>query len=146
MDDSTATEIPTRRTVLRGGAWALAAAAGIGSFVSLRFLTPWPRERTDQAIVVGFPEEIAVGSIVVMPAMHAFVGRTEDGFYAVSSICPHLGCVVRWLDSDQRFHCPCHGSKFEVDGRVLNGPAREDLIELDVGIDSQGRVILRGDA
>ena len=144
MDETGAIGDSTRRRVLHRGAWALAVAAGIGSFVSLRFLAPWPRERADRAVVVGFPEEIEVDSVVVLPAVHAFVGRTAEGFYAVSSLCPHLGCVLRWLDSERRFHCPCHGSQFEVSGRVLNGPAREDLEALDVGLDERGRVIVEG--
>jgi len=146
MDETGTREAPTRRQVIRRGAWALAAAAGVGSFVSLRFLTPWPRGRANQALVAGYPEEIDVGSIVALPTARVFVGRTADGFFAVSSVCPHLGCVVRWLAEQRRFHCPCHGSQFEPDGHVLNGPAREDLIQLAVGLDESGRVIVGGEA
>jgi len=144
MDDTR--DDASRRTVIRQGACALAAAAGLGSFVSLKFLAPWPRERASRALVVGYPEEIEVGSIIALSHANIFVGRTADGFYALSSVCPHLGCVVRWLDDLRRFHCPCHGSQFEPDGHVLNGPAREDLVPLDVGVDDQGRIVVEGSA
>jgi len=134
----------TRRKVLLYGAAALAAAAGLGSYVSVEFITPWSRERSRGAVVVGYPEEIPVGSVMVVTAARAFVGRTEDGLFALSTVCPHLGCVLRWLPDERRFHCPCHGSQFELDGQVLNGPARTDLRVLEIGSDAQGRLLVDG--
>lgn len=134
----------TRRHVLLYGAAALAAAAGLGTYVSLEFVTPWSRDRSRGAVVVGYPEEIPVGSVMVVAAARAFVGRTRDGVFALSTVCPHLGCVLRWLPEERRFHCPCHGSQFELDGRVLNGPARTDLRVLELGRDDQGRLLVDG--
>jgi cytochrome b6-f complex iron-sulfur subunit len=139
-------EVRTRRNVLMYGAAALAAAAGLGSYVSLEFVTPWARDRSRGAVIVGYPEEIPVGSVMVVGAARAFVGRTEDGFFALSTVCPHLGCVLRWLPDERRFHCPCHGSQFELDGRVLNGPARSDLRALELGTDDLGRLLVDGGA
>ncbi len=135
-------EPSTRRGVLLYGAAALAAAAGLGTYVSLEFVRPWSRDRTRGAVVVGFPDEIPVGTVRVVTAARAFVGHTEEGFFALSMVCPHLGCVLRWLPDERRFHCPCHGSQFELDGRVLNGPARTDLRVLELGEDGQGRLLI----
>ena len=56
------------------------------------------------------------------------VSRDDDGaLYAVSAICTHLGCVVRWNDAERSWDCPCHGSRFARDGSVLQGPATEPL-------------------
>jgi Rieske Fe-S protein len=56
------------------------------------------------------------------------ISITEDGsVHCLSATCPHLGCVVAWNDAERTWDCPCHGSRFDPTGRVLNGPAIEGL-------------------
>jgi len=56
------------------------------------------------------------------------VYRDESGtLHTFSAVCPHLACVVRWDDCEKTWDCPCHGSRFDCLGRVLNGPAVSDL-------------------
>jgi Rieske Fe-S protein len=74
------------------------------------------------------------GAILNVGAKKAAVYRDEKNMlHAYSAICPHLGCVVRWNGSEQSFDCPCHGSRFTCEGKVVNGPSQGDLkkIELD---------------
>jgi Rieske Fe-S protein len=52
--------------------------------------------------------------------------------HAFSAVCPHLGCVVRWDGCEKTWDCPCHGSRFDALGRVLNGPAISDLERVEV--------------
>jgi Rieske Fe-S protein len=59
------------------------------------------------------------------------VYRDERGvLHPRSAICPHLGCVVDWNHADQTWDCPCHGSRFDCHGRVINAPASSDLAKL----------------
>ncbi|QGU06911.1 Gamma-glutamylputrescine oxidoreductase [Corynebacterium occultum] len=54
--------------------------------------------------------------------------RDDDGtLYAVSSRCTHLGCQVAWNAAERSWDCPCHASRFTVDGEILNGPATRPL-------------------
>ncbi|MES2733350.1 MAG: FAD-dependent oxidoreductase [Bacteroidota bacterium] len=52
------------------------------------------------------------------------------GLHECSAICPHLGCVVSWNNAEKSWDCPCHGSRFDPFGRVINGPAVKDLTKL----------------
>ena len=52
--------------------------------------------------------------------------------HAFNAICPHLGCVVQWNASEKSFDCPCHGSRFTCEGKVINGPASTDLKPIEV--------------
>lgn len=64
--------------------------------------------------------------------------RNADGQISVfSAVCPHMGCVVRWNADETTFDCPCHGSRFSVEGEVLNGPAITGLKRLENEEDNQ---------
>jgi glycine/D-amino acid oxidase-like deaminating enzyme/nitrite reductase/ring-hydroxylating ferredoxin subunit len=51
--------------------------------------------------------------------------------HALSAVCSHLACIVHWNDAEKTWDCPCHGSRFRYDGKILQGPAVKDLTRLD---------------
>src|SRR5438046_2107766 len=56
--------------------------------------------------------------------------RDDQGtLHKLSAVCPHLKCIVRWDGCEKTWDCPCHGSRFDALGRVVNGPAISDLEE-----------------
>lgn len=68
------------------------------------------------------------GEIIDLHGKKAAVHRDEEGrVHAVSAACTHLGCTIHWNKADRSWDCPCHGSRFDVDGRVISGPARKNL-------------------
>jgi glycine/D-amino acid oxidase-like deaminating enzyme/nitrite reductase/ring-hydroxylating ferredoxin subunit len=68
------------------------------------------------------------GSVVLVEGEHVGAFRTEDGFlHLVSATCSHLGCRLSLNTAERTWDCPCHGSRFDIDGTVIHGPAVEDL-------------------
>lgn len=59
--------------------------------------------------------------------------KDETGhLHLFNAACPHLGCVVQWNADEKSFDCPCHGSRFTAEGKVINGPALDDLKAVEV--------------
>ena len=68
------------------------------------------------------------GKTIKIDGDHLAAYRDEEGrLHLVSGICTHMGCVVHWNNGEKSWDCPCHGSRFSVDGKVLEGPAYTDL-------------------
>jgi Rieske Fe-S protein len=68
------------------------------------------------------------GAIVGRGTAKVAVYRDPSGtLHERSAVCVHLGCIVAWNDAEKTWDCPCHGSRFDADGRVFQGPANRDL-------------------
>lgn len=126
-----------RRTLLNLGL----ATAGLLLLNGLRRFLGYqePRSRPVR-MVLEKPEYYAPGSIISVPEMGCWLVRDASGFYAITRVCPHLGCQVRMEGTT--FTCPCHGSKFSRDGGVVNGPADQPLQQVQVGQSSDGRLVV----
>jgi len=68
------------------------------------------------------------GAIVRSGLEKIAVYRDAAGaLHECSAACTHLGCIVQWNQSEKTWDCPCHGSRFDAEGHVINGPANRDL-------------------
>ncbi len=70
------------------------------------------------------------------------VKKADGSVTAYSPNCPHLGCGYRWIAAHQRFECPCHGSVFDINGKVLSGPAPRPLDTIGTRVEN-GRLLVR---
>jgi cytochrome b6-f complex iron-sulfur subunit len=114
----------TRRQLLRRG-WQLggtmlAVAAGWTAYEALRPLTSTAAGAT---INLGNPDNYKPETATYIVAGRLFVANTGTRLFAISQKCPHLGCRVPFCDSSGRFECPCHGSKYDIGGEWIEGPA-----------------------
>jgi len=76
------------------------------------------------------PEEIPreAGAVLRRGLTKVAIYRDENGaLHERSAVCPHLGCIVKWNQATRTWDCPCHGSRFDKLGKVINGPANTDL-------------------
>jgi Rieske Fe-S protein len=75
-------------------------------------------------------DEIAPGDAAIMKIDGENVAAFKDEqgvVHAVSAVCTHMGCLVGWNATDRTWDCPCHGSRFELSGEVIHGPATRPL-------------------
>ena len=83
----------------------------------------------------------SAGSVISIPRRRMYVLADAKGVAAVSTVCPHLGCVVARHD-DGGYTCPCHGSKFDTTGKVTGGPSPRGLIWNEISLGPDGRLIV----
>jgi Rieske Fe-S protein len=95
------------------------------SKVALRFFADRARSRPGRDAI----DKLAPGdgTIVRIGRRQYAVYRDETGVHALSARCTHLGCIVGWNQADRAWECPCHGSRYAVDGTVVQGPATAAL-------------------
>jgi cytochrome b6-f complex iron-sulfur subunit len=71
-----------------------------------------------------------------------YPARAQKGVVALYKVCVHLGCLYKWVPTNDRFECPCHGSKYLANGVRIDGPARRNLDVLVVqAVDASGNVL-----
>ena len=84
------------------------------------------------------------GYLITTEELSVFV-TTENGtdFKALSNVCTHLGCRVRWVDEEGGFFCPCHNAVFNADGTVASGPPPRPLDEFEVKVE-ESQIFIKG--
>ena len=93
--------------------------------VAERFVRDRIRHLTGADVAALEPDE---GAVVEAGGERVGAYRDAEGaVHAVSLVCTHLGCHVTWNPAERSWDCPCHGSRFDVDGAVLHGPAVRPL-------------------
>jgi len=127
----------TRREFLAAIGTAAVAVAGLGTGVTaVRFMRPEVLFEAPTRFRVGRPEDIPVGTLVVLPEQRVYLMRAAPGFFAMTAVCTHLGCLTRYEAEHNVIFCPCHGSRFATDGAVVNGPAPQPLPRLALTVES----------
>lgn len=117
----------------------IAATAGN----TLRFFSPAALEEPSSLVKVGPVDFLVAGDVYLDAKRKIILNRAEDGsYYAQSLVCTHLGCLVRLKEDEGMFACPCHGSKFSLDGTKIEGPAPRDLDRLSVTLDFEGTLVI----
>lgn len=139
-----ALDLERRQFLTLLGAGAL-GVAGLGlTAATLRFIEPNVLFEEDRRFGVGRPEDIPPGTVLVLSRQRAYVVRTAAGFYALSAVCTHLGCVTRYDKAQGGIFCPCHGSQYTLEGRVTGGPAPRALTRFELSVEKGVLVVDAG--
>lgn len=133
-----------RRSFIRWAIGGIAGLIGAGLLIPLagyvispalkRRQTSWADVGSVDALQAGQPQELEFSSTVkdgwrTVAAKKVIWAVKQSGGNIVtfSPLCPHLGCGFRWDFDEKKFKCPCHGSIYDVTGKVLGGPAPRPL-------------------
>ena len=125
--------------------------AGLSLFLAtfmaavLRFIWPRVSGRPAMSVQVGFPEDYRPGQVVYHRGKKLFLVRDEKGFLSFSARCTHLGCMVVWNRDHHMFLCPCHGGKFDIEGRNVEGPPPRPLDAFSLRLDNNGYLVVDQD-
>ena len=92
---------------------------------TFRFFVPNVLYEPSRRFDIGLPSDFPPGAVTFLPDHQLYVFNGTDGFYAISSVCTHLGCNVK--RGGPGFDCPCHGSQYNENGQVVRGPAPKPL-------------------
>jgi cytochrome b6-f complex iron-sulfur subunit len=132
-----------------GVAWTtMTASFGLMTLGTVRFLFPNVLTEPPSKIKVGFPDGYEDGKVIERyKDQHAWIVRRKDEkfgdiIYALSTTCTHLGCTPNWLEREQKFKCPCHGSGFYITGINFEGPAPRPLERWGVNIGDDGQIVV----
>jgi Rieske Fe-S protein len=111
----------------------------LGLYGVLRFLGYQGETLQPEKVDLGAALDFPLGTTKIITQSQIFLTHEVDGFHALSLICPHLGCTVE-LTKDG-FRCPCHGSRYDLQGHVKNGPSVKPLQALRIEEDSAHHLI-----
>jgi cytochrome b6-f complex iron-sulfur subunit len=123
------------------------ATAGTAAF-SYQFLSPNVLYEPSPIVNVGKPENYAVDSVTLDVNSGIYLIRAQEGFFSLSAVCTHLGCMTAWKPELGIIACPCHGSKFyvfeanKIPGAKIEGPAPRPLPWLDVSLSDEGDLMV----
>ncbi|MFC1491293.1 ubiquinol-cytochrome c reductase iron-sulfur subunit [Nitrospinota bacterium] len=134
-----------RRRFMSWTAWfSVLGSLGVALVGFLRFLFPRVLFEPLTNFKAGPPSDYAIGSVDTryVNAQRVWIIREENGFYALSAICTHLGCTPKWLPSENKFKCPCHGSGFWKSGINFEGPAPRPLERFKIVLAEDGHILV----
>jgi Rieske Fe-S protein len=132
----------TRRELLRTG-WKiggslLGLAAGWTAYESLRPLAGGATgARLKLRSAASYPPDTAT----YVTEGRLWIANTGSQIFALSQRCPHLGCRVPFCASSGHFECPCHGSKFDIGGEWIEGPAPRGLDKFALTVEGDNLVV-----
>ena len=131
-----------RQFFVRLGLGSLAVAGAGTAVFAYQFLSPNVLYEPSPIVNAGKPASYPADSVTLDPATGIFVVREAQGFYALSAVCTHLGCLTAWKPELGIIACPCHGSQFKRDGTKIAGPAPRPLPWLRMWLSDDGDLMV----
>src|SRR5215471_6292616 len=131
-----------RQFFMKMGVGSVAVAAMGTAVFGYQYLSPNVLYEPSPIVDAGKPDQYPPDSVTLDPQTAIYVVRTAEGFFALSAICTHLGCLTAYKSDLGMIACPCHGSKFNKDGVKIEGPAPRPLPWLRMWMSDEGNLMV----
>ncbi len=119
----------------------LVVLGALGGKILVQYLIPPPRRKKEKETAIPVSQIPPGESLLVRHKdTPVILIRVNQEVVALSAICTHLGCLVKWVGREKQFACPCHGARFDATGKVLAGPAPEPLSPVKIKV-VEGKII-----
>lgn len=135
----------TRRNFFSRAGWIAFFSFVVSMLIgSLRYMFPRVLFEPSPVFKAGYPDDYPVGTVTTkwVKEQRVWIVRNELGIYAIFAQCTHLGCTPRWLDAENKFKCPCHGSGFTREGINFEGPAPRPLERVQITLAEDGQLLI----
>ncbi len=156
------TEGLSRKKFMQTAIWGIGGLIGIGFGAPALVYVVGPALKNQQVqawMKLGPASKVELGT----PTLFTFTIQTQTGwivnaeevsvyilstdgrtYIAMSNICTHLGCHIRWIEEQKKFFCPCHNGVFDINGNVVSGPPPRPLTRFDVKVEQDQLYVLVG--
>ena len=135
----------SRRDFFSIAGWiSFMAALGLSGAFFTRLLFPRVLFEPSPIFKAGLPSDYTVGEVSTkfIKDQRVWIVRDLEGIYVIFGLCTHLGCTPRWLNTEAKYKCPCHGSGFTKEGMHFEGPAPRPLERLKIELGPDGQIII----
>jgi len=135
----------TRRKFLGVLSWlGIIGTLNVALIGFVRFMYPRVLFEPSPVFKAGLPSEFQVGEVSekFKESHRVWIVREKTGIYAILAICTHLGCTPRWLKTENKFKCPCHGSGFYRSAINFEGPAPRPMERLKITLAEDGQLLI----
>jgi nitrite reductase/ring-hydroxylating ferredoxin subunit len=120
-------DLNRRQFFVKLGLGSLSIATAGTTVFAYQFLSPNVLFEPSPVINAGKPESYPLDSVTLDVNSGIYIIHAPEGFFSLSAVCTHLGCMTAWKPELGMVVCPCHGSKFRQNGEKIEGPAPKPL-------------------
>ena len=116
---------------------------GINVLMAMRFFFPRTLFEPKTKFRIGYPSDFGFGVDTRFQQQYRiWVVRNASQIFVIYAKCTHLGCTPDWVESENKFKCPCHGSGYDSEGRNFEGPAPRPMDRAEVKLDPEGQIVV----
>ncbi|MHB8542194.1 MAG: QcrA and Rieske domain-containing protein [Candidatus Acidiferrales bacterium] len=116
---------------------------GVNFLMFLRYFYPRALFEPSTKVNIGYPSDFRMGvNQQFLESNRIWVRKDPGRIFVIKAVCTHLGCTPDWVPMQNIFHCPCHGSEYDIDGINFAGPAPRPMDRCALALQPDGTILV----